>query len=118
MNSAAGSAYQMVTSVSTMCPCQLKIGWVQKARAGRVEATWAKLYAAEEYERLVIDAQQVMGGDGWTRFYPLETIMRDAKVNQSGAGTSEVMRMVLYRQGIRRMVGGLKIVARGVPPQL
>jgi len=83
-----------------------------------MEATVAKLYASEEYERLVIDAQQVMGGDGWTRFYPLETMMRDAKVNQLGAGTSEVMRMVLYRQGIRGMAEDLKMPHREIHPKL
>jgi len=83
-----------------------------------MEATLAKLYASEAYERLVIDAQQVMGGDGWTRFYPLETYMRDAKVNQLGAGTSEVMRMVLYRQGLRAMADELKMPHRQIHPKL
>jgi len=83
-----------------------------------MEATLAKLYASEAYERLVIDAQQVMGGDGWTRFYPLETFMRDAKVNQLGAGTSEVMRMVLYRQGLRIMADDLKMPHRHIHPKL
>jgi len=83
-----------------------------------MEATLAKLYASEEYEQLVIDAQQVMGGDGWTKFYPLETMMRDAKVNQLGAGTSEVMRMVLYRQGIRGMAEDLKMPHREINQKL
>jgi alkylation response protein AidB-like acyl-CoA dehydrogenase len=89
----------------------------QKAEAV-MEATMAKLYASEAYERLVIDAQQVMGGDGWTRFYPVETFMRDAKVNQLGAGTSEVMRMVLYRQGLRAMREELKMPPREIHPKL
>jgi alkylation response protein AidB-like acyl-CoA dehydrogenase len=83
-----------------------------------MEATLAKLYTSEAYERLVIDAQQVMGGDGWTRFYPLETFVRDAKVNQLGAGTSEVMRMVLYRQGLRAMREELKMPHREIHPKL
>jgi alkylation response protein AidB-like acyl-CoA dehydrogenase len=83
-----------------------------------MEATLAKLYASEAYERLVIDAQQVMGGDGWTRFYPLETFVRDAKVNQIGAGTSEVMRMVLFRQGLRTMREELKMPHRQIHPKL
>ncbi|MGD8506850.1 MAG: acyl-CoA dehydrogenase family protein [Candidatus Bathyarchaeota archaeon] len=83
-----------------------------------MEATLAKLYASESYESLLIDAQQVMGGDGWTRFYPLETFMRDARVNQLGAGTSEVMRMVLFRQGIRTMREELKMPHRQVHPKL
>jgi len=82
------------------------------------EAALAKLYASEAYERLIAEAQQVMGGDGWTKFYPLETFMRDAKVNQLGAGTSEVMRMVLYRQGIRAMAEDLKMPHRHMHPKL
>jgi alkylation response protein AidB-like acyl-CoA dehydrogenase len=83
-----------------------------------MEATLAKLYASEAYERLVMDAQQVMGGDGWTRFYPIETFMRDAKVNQLGAGTSEVMRMVLFRQGLRGLRDELKMPHRHIDPKL
>lgn len=82
------------------------------------EASLAKLYASEAYERLMTEAQQVMGGDGWTQFYPLETFRRDAKVNQLGAGTSEVMRMVLYRQGIRAMAEDLKMPHRHIHPKL
>ena len=83
-----------------------------------VEASLAKLYASEAYEQLMTEAQQVMGGDGWTQFYPLETFKRDAKVNQLGAGTSEVMRMVLYRQGIRNMAEDLKMPHRHIHPKL
>jgi len=83
-----------------------------------VEATNAKLYASEAYERQLIDAMQVMGGDGWTMFYPIEPLMRDAKVNQLGAGTSEVMRMVLFRQGIRTMAEELKMPHRRIHPTL
>lgn len=79
-----------------------------------MEATNAKLYTSESYERQMIDAMQVMGGDGWTRFYPVEALMRDAKVNQLGAGTSEVMRMVLFRQGLRVMAEELKLPHRHI----
>jgi len=83
-----------------------------------MEATLAKLYTSEAYEKLVADAAQVMGGDGWTRFYPVEVFMRDAKVNQLGAGTSEVMRMVLYRQGLRAMAQELKMPHRRIHEKL
>jgi len=83
-----------------------------------METTLAKLFASEAYEHLVTEAQQIMGGDGWTRFYPLETFMRDARVNQLGAGTSEVMRMVLYRQGLRTMADELKMPHRHIHPKL
>jgi len=81
-------------------------------------ATNAKLYTSETYERQMIDAMQVMGGDGWTRFYPVEALMRDSKVNKLGAGTSEVMRMVLFRQGTRLMAEDLKMPHRQLHPTL
>jgi len=77
-----------------------------------LEATNAKLYASEAYRQLLADAVQVMGGDAWTRFYPLDSFMRDAKVNEMGAGTSEVMRMVLYRFGVRAMAEEVKFPRR------
>jgi hypothetical protein len=83
-----------------------------------IDASLAKLYTSEAYERLVADAQQVMGGDGWTRFYPVETLMRDARVNQVATGTSEVMRMILYRQGLRVMADELKWPHRHMHPIL
>jgi len=83
-----------------------------------MEATLAKLYTSEAYERLLVDAQQVMGGDGWSRFYPLETFIRDARVNQIGAGTSEVMRMVLYRWGTRALADELKMPHRRINEKL
>ncbi len=82
------------------------------------EAALAKLYASEAYERLMSDAQQVMGGDGWTRFYPVESFARDSKVNQHATGTSEIMRMVLYRQGIRALADDLKMPHREMQPKL
>ena len=83
-----------------------------------LEAALAKLFTSEAYERLMIDAIQVMGGDGWTRFYPVEGFMRDAKVNEIGAGTSEVMRMVLYRWGTRALSEELKMPHRRIHPKL
>lgn len=83
-----------------------------------LEATVAKLYTSEAYGRLMSNAIQVMGGDGWTRFYPVEGFMRDTKVNEIGAGTSEVMRMVLYRQGTRAMAEDLKMPVRRIHPKL
>jgi alkylation response protein AidB-like acyl-CoA dehydrogenase len=83
-----------------------------------MEATLAKLYTSEAYEQLLVDAQQVMGGDGWTRFYPLEAFIRDARVNQIGAGTSEVMRMVLYRWGTRSMADNAKFPHRYIHDKL
>jgi len=83
-----------------------------------LDATMAKLYTSETYEKLLSTACQIMGGDGWMRFYPIVAFMRDAKVNQIGAGTSEVMRMVLFRQGLRAMRQELKMPPRRIHPKL
>lgn len=83
-----------------------------------LDATVAKLYSSEAYERLLSTACQIMGGDGWTKFYPIVAFMRDSKVNQIGAGTSEVMRMVLFRQGLKAMKQELKMPPRQIHPKL
>lgn len=83
-----------------------------------LEATLAKLFASEAYRELMPEAIQVMGGDGWTRFYPVEGFARDSKGNEIGAGTSEVMRMVLFRWGLRAMTEDLKMPSRRVHEKL
>jgi len=83
-----------------------------------LEATNAKLYASEAFEKLVSDAVQVMGGDGWTKFYPIESMSRDAKVNTIAAGSNEVMRIVLYRQGLRALKEELRMPLRRIHEKL
>ncbi|MFQ6064367.1 MAG: acyl-CoA dehydrogenase family protein [Candidatus Bathyarchaeia archaeon] len=83
-----------------------------------LEATMAKLYASEAYRELMPEAIQVMGGDGWTRFYPVEGFARDSKGNEIGAGTSEVMRLVLFRWGLKAMAEDLKMPPRRVHEKL
>ena len=83
-----------------------------------LEATNAKLYASEAFEELMSDAVQIMGGDGWTKFYPVESMSRDVKVNTIAAGTNEVMRIVLYRQGLQAMREELKMPLRRVHEKL
>jgi alkylation response protein AidB-like acyl-CoA dehydrogenase len=77
-----------------------------------VEAATAKMFTSETYERLISDAITVMGGDGWTRFYPVEGYLRDAKVNQIGAGTNDIMRLVIFRGGLKALRKDLKMPNR------
>jgi alkylation response protein AidB-like acyl-CoA dehydrogenase len=83
-----------------------------------VEASTAKMLVSDTYERLISDAIQVMGGDGWTRFYPVEAYLRDAKVNQIGAGTNQIMKLVIFRGGLKAMNKDLKILRRRIHPRL
>jgi alkylation response protein AidB-like acyl-CoA dehydrogenase len=83
-----------------------------------VEAATAKMSASDTYEKLISDAIQVMGGDGWTRFYPVETYLRDAKVNQIGAGTNQIMKLVIFRGGQKTMTNDLRMSKRRIHPSL
>jgi butyryl-CoA dehydrogenase len=60
-----------------------------------VEAAKAKLYAAEVAMEVTTKAVQFHGGYGYTRDYPVERMMRDAKITEIYEGTSEVQRMVI-----------------------
>jgi len=87
-------------------------------RDAMVEAATAKMSASDTYEKLISDAIQVMGGDGWTRFYPVETYLRDAKVNQIGAGTNQIMKLVIFRGGQKTMANDLRMLKRKTHPRL
>ncbi|BDF58106.1 butyryl-CoA dehydrogenase [Christensenellaceae bacterium] len=60
-----------------------------------VEAAMAKLIAAETAMEVTTKCVQLLGGYGYTREYPLERMMRDAKITEIYEGTSEVQRMVI-----------------------
>ena len=62
-----------------------------------VESAHAKLFAAETAMRVTTECVQLLGGYGYTREYPVERMMRDAKITQIYEGTSEVQRMVISR---------------------
>ena len=59
-----------------------------------------------------------MGGDGVTRFYPLERMMRDAKIREVTAGTSDIQRLIIYRWGIRDWEEDLKAPRRVLHKEL
>lgn len=66
-----------------------------------MESAHAKLYAAETAMRVTTECVQLLGGYGYTREYPVERMMRDAKITQIYEGTSEVQRMVISRSLLR-----------------
>ncbi|MGH7546196.1 MAG: acyl-CoA dehydrogenase family protein, partial [Gemmatimonadota bacterium] len=61
------------------------------------EAAMAKLFCSELAMRASIKAVQFHGGYGYTREYPVERMMRDAKIGEIGEGTSEIQRLVIAR---------------------
>ena len=60
-----------------------------------VDAATAKLFAAETAMAVTTKAVQLFGGYGYTRDYPVERMMRDAKITEIYEGTSEVQKMVI-----------------------
>ena len=65
------------------------------------QASIAKLTATEAAMRVTTDAVQVLGGNGYTRDYPVERLFRDAKVTQIFEGTNQIQRMVIGRDLLR-----------------
>jgi len=58
----------------------------------------AKCYASDAAMKITTDAVQLLGGAGYTRDFPLERMMRDAKITQIYEGTNQVQRIVMARQ--------------------
>ncbi len=62
------------------------------------ESAIAKLFASETSVAAALEAIQIFGGYGYTKEYPVERYLRDAKLMEIGEGTSEVQRLVIARQ--------------------
>jgi alkylation response protein AidB-like acyl-CoA dehydrogenase len=71
------------------------------ARPYSRQASIAKLTASDVAMRVTTDAIQVLGGNGYTREYPVERLFRDAKVTQIFEGTNQIQRMVIGRDLLR-----------------
>ncbi len=65
------------------------------------QASIAKLTGSDAAMRVTTDAVQVFGGNGYTRDFPVERLMRDAKVTQIFEGTNQIQRMVIGRDLLR-----------------
>ncbi len=61
-----------------------------------VWASIAKLYNTDSAREVATHAVQITGGDGLTRFYPMERLVREAKIGEIVAGTTEVQKMIIY----------------------
>ena len=68
------------------------------------EAAIAKLFCSELAMRATLKAVQIHGGYGYTKDYPVERYMRDAKIGEIGEGTSEIQRIVIARHLLKGLV--------------
>jgi isovaleryl-CoA dehydrogenase len=69
-----------------------------RGRTTREDAAGAILYAAERATQVALDAIQLLGGNGYVNDYPTGRLLRDAKLYEIGAGTSEIRRMLIGRE--------------------
>jgi isovaleryl-CoA dehydrogenase len=69
-----------------------------EGRTTREDAAGAILYAAERATWMALEAIQCLGGNGYINDFPTGRLLRDAKLYEIGAGTSEIRRMLIGRE--------------------
>src|SRR3712207_1259164 len=86
---------------------------IDQGRRNTLESSHAKRFAADTAMEVTTDAVQVYGGYGFIKEYPVEKLMRDAKIMQLYEGTSQIQRLVIARETLlpRRAEGPAEIGA-------
>lgn len=69
-----------------------------RGETSRKDAAAIILFTAESATKMALDAIQLLGGNGYTNDYPAGRLLRDAKLYEIGAGTSEIRRMLIGRE--------------------
>jgi acyl-CoA dehydrogenase len=82
---------------STRLLCHKAAWGIDSGKPDSIVSSYAKAYGADAAMRVATDAVQVFGGYGYTKEYPVEKLMRDAKLLQIYEGTSQIQRMVIAR---------------------
>merc|ERR1719162_2382229 len=70
---------------------------IDQGRSNTMFASMAKAFAADHCNKVVSDAVQIFGGAGFNTEYPVEKLMRDAKIYQLYEGTSQIQRLIISR---------------------
>ncbi len=87
---------------STMNACRAYVyavaGACDRGQTTRKDAAGCVLYAAEKATQCALDAIQLLGGNGYVNDYPTGRLLRDAKLYEIGAGTSEIRRWLIGRE--------------------
>ncbi|MDO8500367.1 MAG: acyl-CoA dehydrogenase [Gemmatimonadaceae bacterium] len=95
----------MATEIEAGKHLMYHAAWLaQHKRPFGKEAAIAKLFCSELAMRTTIKAIQIHGGYGYTKDYPVERMMRDAKICEIGEGTSEIQRVVIARHLLRGLL--------------
>jgi len=94
----------MATEIEAGKHLMYHAAWLaQNGRPFSKEAAMAKLFCSELAMRATIGAVQLHGGYGYTKDYPVERFMRDAKICEIGEGTSEIQRIVIARHLLKEL---------------
>jgi acyl-CoA dehydrogenase len=89
---------EMAIAYETTRLLYMKASWmIDNGKLDSIVSSYAKAYGADAAMRVATDAVQIFGGYGYTREYPVEKLMRDAKLLQIYEGTSQIQRMVIAR---------------------
>jgi len=75
---------------------------IDQGKRNTLQAAYAKCHAADVAMRVATDAVQVFGGYGYSREYPVEKLMRDAKIFQIYEGTSQIQRLIIAKEIFER----------------
>ena len=79
-----------------------KSAWmVDQGQRASKHSSIAKCFATDAAMRVTVDAVQIFGGNGYTKEYPVEKLMRDAKLMQIYEGTNQIQRLVIARELLR-----------------
>jgi len=96
----------MATEIDAARLLCLRAAWLKdQARPFEKEAAMAKVYSSEVAMRTTTKAVQILGGYGYTREFPVERYMREAKLFEIVEGTSEIQRLVIASLLLRENVG-------------
>ncbi|MBI3951991.1 MAG: acyl-CoA dehydrogenase family protein [Acidobacteria bacterium] len=80
-----------------------RVAWLkERGQSAMLEASITKLFVTEQMVKVANEAVQILGGYGYIHEYPVERAYRDAKLGTIGAGTSEVQKMVIIGEMLKR----------------
>jgi acyl-CoA dehydrogenase len=89
----------MATEIEAARLLVWQAAWLQgQGKAATLQSSFAKRFAADTAMKVTTDAVQIYGGYGYIKEYPVEKLMRDAKLFQIYEGTSQIQRLVIARE--------------------
>ena len=96
----------MLADMATVIDSSRLLTWrsawlIDQGKPASIESSMAKRFSADSAMSVTTDAVQIFGGYGYTKDYPVEKLMRDAKLLQIYEGTSQIQRIVIAREMLK-----------------